>query len=98
MDPVSNGPRKIQPSASEAFPQLSGDEMLHKFENACYFYKIGKCRFGKECKKDHPKFCQKFIIHGPIKFNPKGCDSKCNNLHPIACMIIQSKVQENFLA
>ena len=34
---------------------------------------------------EHPKFCQKFINNGPSKSNPKGCDSKCNNLHPIAC-------------
>ena len=77
-DPLSTVPPK---SAT----QLTGDELLHKYENACYFYKLGKCRFGKECKKDHPKFCQKFINFGPIKLNQKGCDSKCNNLHPIAC-------------
>ena len=65
--------------------QLTGDELLHKFQNVCYFYKIGKCRFGKECKKEHPKFCQKFLNFGPIKSNTRGCDSKCNNLHPIAC-------------
>ena len=65
--------------------QLTGDELLHKFENTCYFYKLGKCKFGKECKKEHPKFCQKFINFGIIKNNSKGCDSKCNNLHPIAC-------------
>ena len=77
IDPVSSNPRSSV--------VLTGDELLHKFENVCYFYKLGKCRFGKECKKEHPKFCQKFINNGPSKSNPKGCDSKCNNLHPIAC-------------
>ena len=74
-----------QNSSSKSSQQLTGDELLHKFENTCYFYKLGKCKFGKECKKDHPKFCQKFINQGIIKNNPKGCDGKCNNLHPIAC-------------
>ena len=50
----------LLPSGSKTNPILTGDELLHKFENACYFYKIGKCRYGKECKKEHPKFCQKF--------------------------------------
>ena len=76
---------KEDPISSSMNPRLTGDELLHKFENVCYFYKIGKCKFGKECKKDHPKFCQKFITHGPQKLNPKGCDCKCHNLHPIAC-------------
>ena len=76
---------ELLPSGSNTNPILTGDELLHKFENTCYFYKLGKCKFGKECKKEHPKFCQKFINNGPIKLNTKGCDNKCNNLHPIAC-------------
>ena len=75
----------IPPKSNPSTSKLNGDELLHMIENACYFYKIGKCRFGKECKKDHPKFCQKFVNCGPIKNNPKGCDSKCYKLHPIAC-------------
>ena len=73
------------PSGSKTNPILAGDELLHKFENTCFFYKLGKCKFGKKCKKEHPKFCQKIINNGPIKLNTNGCDNKCNNLHPIAC-------------
>ena len=64
---------------------LTRDELLHNFENVCYSYNIEKCKFRKECKKDHQKFCQKFVNYGPIKSNPKGCDGKCDNLHPITC-------------
>ena len=67
-------------STSNNVQPLTGDELLHKFENVCYFYRLGKCRFGKECKKEHPKFCQKYVNFGPIRSNTKGCDNKCNNL------------------
>ena len=40
-----------QNSSSKSSQQLTGDELLHKFENTCYFYKLGKCKFAKECKK-----------------------------------------------
>ena len=33
----------------------------------CKFYKKGKCRYGKECRNEHPKFCKKFIRHGSLK-------------------------------
>jgi hypothetical protein len=26
----------------------------------CRFYKQGNCKFGKDCRNDHPKFCKKF--------------------------------------
>jgi len=51
----------------------------------CKFYKKGKCRYGKECRNDHPKFCKKFIKHGSQKFTPQGCDKKCGKPHPDAC-------------
>jgi hypothetical protein len=51
----------------------------------CKFYKKGKCRYGKECRNEHPKFCKKFIKHGSLKFSPQGCDSKCCKPHPDAC-------------
>ena len=60
-------------------------EPKKKFENVCQFYKNGHCRFGKDCRKDHPKFCQKFIHNGHQKFGNKGCDGKCEKLHPNAC-------------
>ena len=30
------------PSTSRSATQLTGDELLHKFENACYYYRLGK--------------------------------------------------------
>ena len=51
----------------------------------CKFYKKGKCRYGKECRNEHPKFCKKFIKHGILKFSPQGCDRKCGKPHPDAC-------------
>ena len=51
----------------------------------CKFYKKGKCRYGKECRNEHPKFCKKFIKHGSLKFSPQGCDRKCGKPHPDAC-------------
>ena len=29
-------------------------------DNVCYFYATNKCKFGKECRKEHPKICNKF--------------------------------------
>ena len=51
----------------------------------CKFYQKGKCRYGKECRNEHPKFCKKFIKHGSLKFSPHGCDRKCGKPHPDAC-------------
>ena len=51
----------------------------------CRFYKLGKCKFGKECRNEHPKFCKKFIKHGISKFSVQGCDGKCGKPHPSAC-------------
>ena len=56
-----------------------------KFENVCRFYKNGNCKFGKECRMEHPKFCKKFTKNGLVKHNPQGCDGKCGKLHPNAC-------------
>ena len=51
----------------------------------CKFYKKGKCRYGKECRNEHPKFCKKFIKYGSLKYCPQGCDGKCEKPHPDAC-------------
>ena len=63
--------KKSEPAQSGSGSQSPpiGEVTINKFENACYFNKIGKCRFGKECKKDHPKFCQKFVNNGLLKYN-----------------------------
>ena len=67
------------------FDLTSDVHYKEKFENVCHFYKNGHCRFGVDCRKDHPKFWQKFIYNGLAKQNSKGCDGKCGKLHPNAC-------------
>ena len=51
----------------------------------CKFYKNGRCKFGTECKFDHPKMCYKFKQFGDKKFNDKGCTSDCSYFHPNVC-------------
>ena len=33
----------------------------------CRFYKNGKCKYGAECRFDHPFICKKFKMFGPKK-------------------------------
>lgn len=55
-------------------------------DNVCYFYATNKCKFGKECRKEHPKICNKFKKHGLKKFNKAaGCNEECEFYHPMAC-------------
>ncbi len=55
-------------------------------ENVCYYYATNKCKFGKECRKEHPKICNKFKKHGLKKFNrTSGCSEDCEYYHPMAC-------------
>lgn len=54
-------------------------------QKLCHFYTKGVCKFGKECRFEHPKYCQKFKTHGLKKFNDKGCEESCNKFHPRAC-------------
>jgi hypothetical protein len=54
--------------------------------NVCYFYATNKCKFGKECRKEHPKICNKFKKYGLKKFNKAaGCNEECEFYHPMAC-------------
>ena len=38
-------------------------------DNVCYFYATNRCKFGKDCRKEHPKICNKFKKFGLKKFN-----------------------------
>jgi hypothetical protein len=51
----------------------------------CRFYKQGNCKFGKDCRNDHPKFSKKITKHGILKYSPQGCNEKCGKLYPSAC-------------
>ena len=54
-------------------------------KDICYFYTTNKCKFGKDCRKAHPKMCPKFKKFGLKKFNKNGCEESCENYHPKAC-------------
>ena len=41
--------------------------------NVCHYFATNKCRFGKDCRKDHPKMCTKFKKFGLAKFHKAGC-------------------------
>lgn len=74
-------------SGSRGTIHPSSQEKGTKFntENVCRFYKNGNCKFKKDCRKEHPKFCQRFTKHGLKSHNINGCDSQCGLLHPNAC-------------
>ena len=56
-----------------------------KDEDVCKFYKNGRCKFGKECRKPHPAFCPTFTKWGPRSHNPRGCENKCGKTHTNIC-------------
>ena len=62
-----------------------GEHIRKDFSDVCRFYKNGKCKFGKDCRKEHPEMCKKFRKQGLIRHNPGGCDGNCGKLHPNAC-------------
>jgi hypothetical protein len=64
-------------------PQINVEKKEPK--EICHFYTINKCKFGKDCRKGHPKICIKFKKFGLKKFNKSGCEENCENFHPKAC-------------
>ena len=51
-------------------------------DNVCYFYATNRCKFGKDCRKEHPKICNKFKKFGLKKFNKNnGCTEECDQYH-----------------
>ena len=62
---------QAQPQAGSSFktdPPVSTKKA--EVKKICRFYSQGVCKFGKECRFEHPKYCQKFKAHGLKKFNP----------------------------
>jgi len=76
----SNQNQQSQSQSSE------GQNKNNSTTQICRFYKQGNCKFGKDCRNDHPKFCKNFTKHGILKYSPQGCDGKCVKLHPSACI------------
>ena len=58
---------------------------LNKKKELCRFYARGRCNRARDCRFGHPNVCKKFRLYGSRSTNSKGCDGKCNALHPNAC-------------
>ena len=81
--PGSSGTQKDKQPVKE---KVSTPKSKFNKENVCYFYATNKCKFGKECRKEHPKICNKFKKYGLKKFNKNnGCNEDCEFYHPMAC-------------
>ena len=84
----SSGLQNVQDKKSAGAQSAPGDvKQKVKFNpaNVCHFFATNKCRFGKECRKEHPKTCNKFKKFGLTKFNKSGCTEECEFYHPKAC-------------
>ena len=84
-DPTQ-GPSGLQ---KNVVPATAEKKIKTKFDpsNVCHFFESNKCKFGKECRKEHPKMCVKFKKFGLQKFNKNknGCSDDCEHYHPRAC-------------
>lgn len=63
----------------------SEDKWEETMPKICRYYRRNECKFGKNCKFDHPEQCDVFKKNGLAKFNPRGCDGKCKKLHITVC-------------
>ena len=52
-NPTKEAPKTI-PSKPSGSTQ---EERRKKYEHVCRFFKIGQCKFGRECNNEHPKIC-----------------------------------------
>ena len=64
----SNQKQQSQTQSSE------GQNKNSSTTQVCRFYKQGNCKFGKDCRNEHPKFCKKFTKLGILKYSQQGCD------------------------
>ena len=89
--PGTSGIQNVKAPISPVFkvPDQGAQKIKEKFdnENVSYFFATNKCKFGKECRKKHPKICNKFKKFGLAKFNKSnGCNEDCEHYHPKAIM------------
>ena len=86
VDPKSDAGKMLEvPQTGPKTQILSSEKEAKKGEvkksnEICHFYTINKCKFGKECRKTHPKICPKFKKCGLKKFNKNGCEESCTKL------------------
>ena len=85
--PGSSGTQKVVPNnGSQSDKKVETPKVKFNKENVCYFYATNRCKFGKDCRKEHPKICNKFKKYGLKKFNKNnGCTEECEFYHPMAC-------------
>ena len=84
--PGSSGTQSDKNIGVEKKEKLETPKVKFNKENVCYFYATNRCKFGKDCRKEHPKICNKFKKFGLKKFNKNnGCSEDCDHYHPMAC-------------
>ena len=92
----------VQNSNSSIYPPKNKNEVptvemgsSHIQQQRCYYYKLGKCRYGKtgkkrvngrECAFLHPEKCLKYCRFGRFgQDNANGCNGSCGLFHPVLC-------------
>ena len=81
----SKGSSDVVPPAATNINDSGKSDLSKESKKICRFYTQNKCKFGRDCRFDHPKFCLNFKKFGMKKFNPKGCEDSCTNYHPKGC-------------
>ena len=60
--------------------QPTGSARQSPMKTVCEFFLKGTCKFGDECKNEHPVICT-YFLKGTCKFG-----HECKNEHPDICM------------
>ena len=87
---IATGDDKVEPTQGTSNQAIAEDKAKinehskhDPKKTVCKFYSNGSCKYKHECRFDHPKMCKKFTKNGLFKkWNPTGCDAKCNKFHP----------------
>ena len=78
---------KMAPKTGEG-PSAKGKEATEpELKLVCYFYSRNNCKFGKDCRYEHPKIRIKFKKFGLKKFNKSGFDNECESFSLIVYLI-----------
>ena len=95
----SDGDKNVDPTQGPSGLQKNTEVSKNtkvKFDpsNVCHFYSSNKCKFGKDCRKEHPKMCIKFKKFGLQKFNKNknGCNDECEHYNYKYIFIVLSVI------
>ena len=89
-EPVNNRRNSTQESRRRKDENENKDEKNARVEenNArkiCWFYANRKCKYGSQCRNEHPEACQQMLEHG------KCIDSRCKLVHPKICRALYNQ-------